>query len=193
VVAISDGDTLTVLDESKSRHRIRLLGIDAPEGTQAFSRRSRQSLAELTFQRQVAVDWQKRDRYGRIVGKVMVDGLDVNLLQIRRGYAWHYKEYQRDQTPEDRILYAEAEITARAAEAGLWAGAAPVPPWEFRRTKRKPAAPSERRSVLPPPSTDASATTETAMTGALPSAPRRTPGHVGRFPHLIRPSCIGLA
>jgi endonuclease YncB( thermonuclease family) len=158
VVAISDGDTLTVLDDSKTQHKIRLLGIDAPERTQAFSRRSRQSLADLTFQREVAVDWQKRDRFGRIVGKVLLDGVDVNLLQIKRGFAWHYKEYQRDQTPEDRILYGEAEITARAAAAGLWADAAPVPPWEFRRVKQRQTAPPQRHSIRPPPSTGASAT-----------------------------------
>ena len=93
VVKIADGDTLTVLDASKQQHRIRLTGIDAPERKQAFGTVSRQHLANLVFGRAVMVEWYKRDRYQRILGKVLVDGQDANLEQIRAGLAWHYKQF----------------------------------------------------------------------------------------------------
>lgn len=133
VVKIADGDTLTVLDTSKQQHRIRLTGIDAPERKQAFGTVSRQHLANLVFGRAVMVEWYKRDRYQRILGKVLVDGQDANLEQIRAGLAWHYKQYGKDQQPVDGRLYAEAEEAARLKGVGLWRDQAPIPPWDFRR------------------------------------------------------------
>lgn len=136
VVKIADGDTLTVLDASKQQHRVRLTGIDAPERKQAFGTVSRQHLAELAFGREVSVEWHKRDRYQRILGKVLVEGVDANLEQVRAGLAWHYKHYARDQHPADRTLYAEAEELASINGVGLWRDPAPIAPWDFRR-KRK--------------------------------------------------------
>lgn len=133
VVKIADGDTLTVLDASKQQHKIRLTGIDAPERRQAFGNVSRQHLAELAFGQEVTVQWDKRDRYQRILGKVLVDGQDVNLEQIRAGLAWHYKHYARDQEPTARSLYAEAEEAASRSGVGVWRDPAPIPPWDFRR------------------------------------------------------------
>lgn len=133
VVKIADGDTLTVLDTSKQQHRIRLTGIDAPERKQAFGTVSRQHLANLVFGRAVTVEWRKRDRYQRILGKVLVDGQDANLEQIRAGLAWHYKQYGKDQQPVDRRLYAEAQEAASINGVGLWRDPVPIPPWDFRR------------------------------------------------------------
>ena len=93
VVGVADGDTVTVLDASKSQHRIRLQGIDAPESRQAFGTRSKQHLSDLVFDREVSVEWQKLDRYGRVLGKVLVGGRDLCLAQVRAGMAWHYKYY----------------------------------------------------------------------------------------------------
>lgn len=140
VVGISDGDTVTVLDASKRTHKIRLLGIDSPEKKQPFGERAKQSLSDLVFDRQVSVEGGKQDRYGRSLGKIMLDGQDINLEQIRRGMAWHYKQYARDQSPQDRIAYAEAEAAARSKRVGLWQDANPVPPWSFRREGREQAA-----------------------------------------------------
>ena len=67
------------------------------------------------------------------VGKVQLGDVDCNLVQIKRGLAWHYKQYQREQSPTDQQSYAAAEIAARAAKLGLWRDAAPLPPWHFRR------------------------------------------------------------
>jgi len=80
-------------------------------------------------------EWDKMDRYGRKVGKVLLGGQDANLRQIQRGLAWHYKAYEQEQTPSDRKAYATAENEAKAAKVGLWKDVAAQPPWEFRRNK----------------------------------------------------------
>ncbi len=135
VVGVADGDTITVLDANKVQHKIRLSGIDAPEKKQPFGNRSKESLSALAFDKTVSVETSKRDRYGRQIGKVLVNGQDVNLMQVERGMAWFYRQYQREQSPNDRRLYEAAEDTARADKRGLWRDADPVPPWGFRRSK----------------------------------------------------------
>lgn len=135
VVGVSDGDTVTVLDTSKAQYKIRLAGIDAPEKSQPFGNRSRQNLATLVFRKQVLVEWSKYDRYGRIVGKVFVNGRDASLEQVASGLAWHYKAYQREQSREDQAVYAAAEEAARRKRLGLWRDPTPTPPWDFRRSK----------------------------------------------------------
>jgi endonuclease YncB( thermonuclease family) len=135
VVGVADGDTITVLDADKVQHKIRLAGIDAPEKKQPFGNRSKESLSELAYDKTVTAETDKRDKYGRQVGKVLVDGRDVNLAQIERGMAWFYRQYQREQSSSDRRLYEAAENAARADKRGLWRDADPMPPWEFRHNK----------------------------------------------------------
>jgi endonuclease YncB( thermonuclease family) len=132
VVAVADGDTITVLDEDRHQLHVRLAGIDAPEKRQPFGSKSREHLAALAFRQRAIVDFRKRDRYGRIVGRVTVDGRDLGLAQIEAGMAWHYKQFQTEQSVNDRKSYAEAELQARSARFGLWVDETPQPPWEFR-------------------------------------------------------------
>ena len=87
VVAVEDGDTIVVLDNANGMYKIRLQGIDAPEGEQAFGDRSGQGLSEMVSGKQVEIEWSKRDRYRRLVGKVLSDGSDIFLQQIRAGMA----------------------------------------------------------------------------------------------------------
>ncbi len=115
-----DGDTLYVLDANYKDHKIRLAGIDAPERKQAYGLASRKHLASIVASKQVTIEYQKRDRYGRIVGKVLLDGIDACLEQVKAGFAWHYKKYQHEQSLEDQRLYAEAENQARNERLGLW-------------------------------------------------------------------------
>jgi endonuclease YncB( thermonuclease family) len=136
VVGVSDGDTITVLDSAHVQHKIRLAGIDAPEKAQPYGQKSKESLSDLVYRKAVVVEFDKVDRYGRQVGKVLQDGLDVNLEQVRRGLAWHYKAYTREQRPEDRVAYNEAESRAREMKSGLWRDAMPKPPWEFRKDRK---------------------------------------------------------
>jgi endonuclease YncB( thermonuclease family) len=117
------------------RHKIRLGGIDAPEKKQAFGKQSTKNLARYVAGKNVQVEYNKRDRYKRIIGKLLLDGQDINLQQVKDGYAWHYKYYQKDQSAVDRGLYAEAENRARAEKLGLWSAPA-IPPWEYRRKNK---------------------------------------------------------
>jgi len=137
VVGVADGDTLTVLDSEKVQHKIRLAGIDAPEKKQAFGNRSKESLSELVFDRLITVETTKNDKYGRAIGKVLVNGQDVNLVQLKRGMAWFYRQYQREQSAEDRRLYDAAEMQAKGDRRGLWVDQDPVPPWIFRHSKQR--------------------------------------------------------
>jgi endonuclease YncB( thermonuclease family) len=136
VVGVQDGDTVTVLDASSQQHRIRIAGIDAPEKAQAFGGAAKENLARLAFGRQAEVRCTKRDRYGREVCSVLVAARDVGLEQVRSGHAWWFREYAREQLPEDRKVYAAAESEARDARRGLWRDAAPTPPWDWRRQAR---------------------------------------------------------
>lgn len=126
-----------MLDATNTQHRIRLQGIDAPESHQAFGTQSKKNLSNLIFDRDVTIEYEKTDQYGRIVGKILFEGKDINLEQIKAGMAWHYKEYQREQTPEDRELYARAEDEARSARRGLWVDADPIEPSAFRKEQKR--------------------------------------------------------
>lgn len=132
VVGVTDGDTLTLLDAANTQHKIRLAGIDAPEKGQPFGQVCKQSLSDLAYNHTAQIDWSKLDRYGRVIGKVLVNGQDVNLEQIRRGCAWYYKKYQNEQSAEDRVSYARTEDGARAGKVGLWVEGGVMAPWEWR-------------------------------------------------------------
>ncbi|SFU78286.1 Endonuclease YncB, thermonuclease family [Nitrosospira multiformis] len=147
VVKIADGDTLTVLDKSNRQHKVRLIGIDAPERKQPFGTVSRQNLATLVFGRTVAVEWHKQDRYQRVLGKVLLDGQDVNLKQIKVGLAWHYTQYDKDLRLADKQLYAEAQKAASLKGIGLWSDPSPVAPWDFRHNKPAPSVAVEECEI----------------------------------------------
>ena len=121
VVAITDGDTLTILTTDRVQHRVRLAGIDTPEKRQPFGQVAKNHLSSLVNGQTVKVNYYKRDRYGRIIGKVLANGADAGLRQIEAGLAWHYKQYQGEQDAPDRARYANVETEARAAQRGLWA------------------------------------------------------------------------
>ena len=137
VVRIADGDTITVLDATNTQHRIRLQGIDAPESHQAFGTQSKKNLSDMVFDKDVTAVCDKTDQYGRLVCKILLNDKDVNLEQVKAGMAWHYKEYQREQSAEDRELYARAEDEARNARRGLWTDADPIEPSAFRREQKR--------------------------------------------------------
>ena len=132
VVGISDGDTITVLDEQNKERKIRLSEIDAPERGQPWGDRSKQALSALVFGKSVSVQQTDTDRYGRVVARVFADGDDINRAMVRDGHAWAYREYLTDQT----LIATEAR--ARQSRSGLWSmsDAETVPPWQWRRGAR---------------------------------------------------------
>jgi len=151
VIKVTDGDTINVLDANKKTHKIRLAGIDAPERKQAYGKAATKFLSKLVNQKTVCVDWHKRDRYGRLVGVIQYEGRDVNLAMVKVGYAWHYKKYQREQTPEDRVLYSKAELQARSDVIGLWSEPNPINPSDWRKgTRIAPSAKAANLTELAP-------------------------------------------
>ncbi len=132
VVRILDGDTVEVLDATQHTQRVRLGGIDAPEKTQAFGTQAKQRLADLAGGQAVSVDWEKRDRIGRVVGTLLGADRDVGLQLVREGSAWWYRAFADEQSAVDRVLYAAAELSARTARRVLWADAHPMAPWDYR-------------------------------------------------------------
>ena len=133
VVSVADGDTITVLDAEKTQHKIRLQGIDAPEKAQAFGAKSKQALYEMVHGKTVQVSFEKSDKYGRILGKVLLDGQDICHQQIKAGLAWHYKKYQNQQPLVDRDAYSASETAAKNEKLGLWSDPRPMAPWDFRK------------------------------------------------------------
>ena len=142
VIAVSDGDTVTVVDSSQVQHKVRLAGIDAPEKRQPYGQRAKQHLSDLVYGKNVAIVWDKRDRYGRIVGRVLAPQcdrvtcrytIDAGLEQLKAGYAWHYKQYEKEQPVDERVRYSATEQDARSRREGLWREPDAVPPWQFRQ------------------------------------------------------------
>lgn len=148
VVEVGDGDTLTIVDDQKTRHTIRLVGIDAPEIKQVFGPESKQHLSKLVLNRAVKLVDKTRDRNGHEIAKLMVadpncnhpactKAHDVGMLQLMAGMAWWYRGYPREQSDSDRGYYEYAEFEARAKLKGLWQDDHAVPPWEWRKREIK--------------------------------------------------------
>lgn len=140
VVAVADGDTVTVLRQTAAgprQVRVRLTEIDAPERGQPWGARARQALADKVFGRTVQVAADGEDRYGRLLARLYVAdddtlaGRDVNREMVREGHAWVYRRYATENWLPD-------ETAARQSGIGLWSasGGAPVAPWEWRSGER---------------------------------------------------------
>lgn len=136
VVKVADGDTVTVLDADRVQHRVRVAGIDAPESGQPFGQAAKTALSQRVAGRMVEVEWHKRDQYERLIGKVICDGTDAGLAQVRAGLAWWYRRFATEQTPVDRAIYEAAETRAKATRMGLWSSPDPVAPWDWRKAAR---------------------------------------------------------
>ena len=131
VVAIIDGDTLTLLVD-RQQIRVRLIEIDTPERGQDWGSRARQALTDKVFQKDVQVVTGGYDRYDRLLGRIYLGRRDVNREMVKEGHAWAYRQYLTDQTLLDD------EKAARDSGIGLWSVPGPVAPWEWRRGARQP-------------------------------------------------------
>ena len=125
---VQDGDTLKLQIPGQAEEvRIQLHGIDAPEKDQAFSTESRDLLRKLTQGKNIRVEVQDTDRYGRRIGKVYVGSTYVNLEMVKAGMAWHYAGSQDAEIEQ-------AETSARRSHRGLWSDANAINPREHRKT-----------------------------------------------------------
>jgi micrococcal nuclease len=149
VIKVADGDTITVLAPNKDWVKVRLEGIDAPEKSQEFGESSRLALSALVAGKIVDVFSTRKDRYGRTLGWIEVDGIDVNRRMVADGWAWQFTKYNS----ESKL--AQLQQDAKRSRKGLWkAPNPPMPPWEYRDlgsdriTQSVPDAPA-----APPPPT----------------------------------------
>lgn len=134
--SVTDGDTLELMGE-----RVRLHGIDAPEGRQTCTRggvewlcgqEAAARLRALVRGAEVTCAPLDRDRYGRIVARCAANGTDLGAQLVSEGLALAYRRYSE--------AYVDAEASAKAASFGMWQGQF-VAPWDWRQGKRlQPAA-----------------------------------------------------
>ncbi len=130
VVGVSDGDTISVMREGKAV-KVRLHGIDCPEKKQPYGTKAKRFTSDMAFGKEVTIWGKTKDRYGRIVGEVILpDGKNLNREIVDAGLAWWYQKY----APNDWILKA-LEAGARAKKRGLWMDKNPIPPWEWRKNQ----------------------------------------------------------
>jgi endonuclease YncB( thermonuclease family) len=129
VVGVLDGDTVKVLLDGLEQ-KVRLTEIDAPEKKQAFGQKSKETLLALCIGQPAKLVVSGKDRYSRLLGRLSCGGKDANAEQVRQGLAWVYDQYVTD-----RSLY-DLQAAAQQAKRGLWTDPAPVPPWQWRRSRR---------------------------------------------------------
>ena len=134
IIKIIDGDTVHFLKEGDTSYKkIRLVGIDAPELKQEFGKESRQCLVELIENKPVELFKFGQDRYQRILAKIKIDQVDINLAMIKKGCAWFYRQYQDSLDENDQKLYDQAEQIAQRQSLGLFKNVKALPPWVWRK------------------------------------------------------------
>lgn len=143
VIAVLDGDTLLVLHDG-AKVKVRMANIDAPEKDQAFGMQARQSLADMVLRKQVSINSQAVDQYGRVVGLVSQGGRNINEEQVKRGMAWEYSHFHSDKG------YLSLQKNAQQERRGLWSQGAPQAPWQWRKTHPAVKADTSRRTRVPP-------------------------------------------
>jgi len=133
VFKVSDGDTITVRTADRREAKLRFYGVDAPELDQPYGPEAKKFLENLLSGREVAVERRNQDQYGRLVGRVFVDGQAVDELMVEAGRAWVYEQYC------DRAWCGglrQRQALARKNKLGLWRDARPVAPWVWRQKKK---------------------------------------------------------
>ena len=145
VVDVADGDTITILTADKQQVKVRLYGIDCPEGGQAFGNVAKKYTAKMTAGKHVNVTPYDVDRYGRTVGVVTVNGNNVNESLIAAGLAWQFRKYCKQTFCDNWITI---EQLAKSTGIGLWADKSPLPPWEYRQGTSNTRQQSAERNVI---------------------------------------------
>ena len=130
VTRVVDGDTIHV-SVGLTKHVIRLSEIDTPERDQPWGGQASRALTDKLNKARVTVLTTETDRYGRLVGKVLLGSRDINREMVREGHAWVYRQYLRDRS------LLEDERTARQRKAGLWGSDSSIEPWSWRRGVRR--------------------------------------------------------
>ena len=124
VIRVIDGDTF-IFQTATQTLRVRMYGIDAPELTQDYGQQAKKFMAMYTgFSGELQTFG--KDKYGRTIGKLIINGQDINLKMVTYGQAWCYEYYCHDSS------YINAQQSAKYNRLGLWANKS-IPPWVFRK------------------------------------------------------------
>lgn len=140
VVSVADGDTITVEPiEGGDRVKIRLWGIDCPETNQPYGQVAKGFVNDKLLFKQVRVESKGTDRYKRTVAIVTYpegEGLwTIQETLLRNGLAWLWPRYCKDAKPCNK--WAGLQKASREKHLGLWEEDSPIPPWEWRRQKKR--------------------------------------------------------
>lgn len=130
IVRVTDGDTVVLLDSTNTQHRIRLNGIDAPERGQPYGTKATNFVKELAAGKQATVEYENKDRYGRILGTLYVGDKNINEELLKAGLAWHYKFYNKDKR------LADLEKEAKEKKLNIWSEKNPIEPYRWRKGDR---------------------------------------------------------
>ncbi len=128
VTHVSDGDTVWVQPlHGGEVHKVRLLGIDAPEICQNWGVQSREALRTVLLGQTVEVQGHHRDTYGRLLAQLSRQGYDVGAWMVAQGHAWSYS-YQNFPGPYDAL-----QMQAQSQRRGLFADPHALAPRWFRK------------------------------------------------------------
>ena len=125
ILRVIDGDTF-VFQTNEGSLRVRMFGIDAPEKSQAFGQESTKFMEGFLHKAGV-LKKTSIDKYGRTLGMLFIDKVNINLECVKKGYAWHYAYYYKNEE------FARAEKEAKEKKLGLWKNENPTPPWKYRQ------------------------------------------------------------
>ena len=131
VISVSDGDTITIMMNGE-KQKIRLYGIDTPEINQSFGTEAKQFLSDQILNKEVEIEVKDTDRYKRLVAIVYLNNKSMNELLLKEGWAWWYEAYSKKE-----YKYRELQEEAQRRKRGMWRNKGNIPPWEFRKTKKK--------------------------------------------------------
>ena len=130
VIDVNSGDVITISNLNRPV-RVKLLGVDAPELSQAFGDVAKKHLSDLVFDKGVLVQYSGISADSSLTGRVLLNDADIGAQMIRDGVAWFDPNNMDRLSATDREVYQQSELAARSEKRGLWQQANPTAPWEF--------------------------------------------------------------
>ncbi len=177
VVRVIDGDSLLLRSAADDTPplEVRLQGIDAPEGCQAGGPAAREMLAGFVMDKRVTAVSRGRDRYGRTLATIEVEGLNVNQRMVAEGHAWSLR------TKWDRGPYVAQERLAQSLRRGLHADSGAERPADFRRRHGPCDGPARAPAAAAPAPIVAPAAAGSDRPATATSPPRVAPAAAAGF------------